>query len=69
MPSSVTIRPSRTAMPSTQSLPPVRMMSGGDYTAVQRGTSAEDAQTRLYNGVKAKGHPACWPVWQGKISG
>jgi len=24
---------------------------------------------RLYNGVKAKGRPACWPVWQGKISG
>jgi hypothetical protein len=42
---------------------------GGDYTAVARGSSAEDAQMRLYNGVKAKGRPACWPVWQGKISG
>jgi hypothetical protein len=43
--------------------------SGGDYTAVERGLSAEDAQTRLYNDVKANGRPACWPVWQGKISG
>jgi hypothetical protein len=42
---------------------------GADYTAVQRGFSAEDAQLKLYNGVKAKGRPACWPVWQGKISG
>jgi hypothetical protein len=42
---------------------------GDDYTAVQRGTNAEDAQLKLYDGVKAKGHPACWPVWQGKISG
>lgn len=42
---------------------------GGDYTMVQRGANAEDAQLRLYEGAKAKGHPACWPVWQGKISG
>ena len=42
---------------------------GGDYTTIERGTDAEDAQMRLYNGVKAKGRPACWPVWQGKISG
>ena len=43
--------------------------SGGDFSAVERGSSAEDAQMRLYNGVKAKGRAACWPVWQGKISG
>ena len=42
---------------------------GGDFNAIERGTSAEDAQMRLYNGVKAKGRPACWPVWQGRISG
>lgn len=42
---------------------------GADYTAVQRGLSAEDAQMRLYNGVKAAGRPACWPVWQGKVAG
>jgi heme exporter protein D len=39
---------------------------GGDYTAVQRGSSAEDAQMKLYNGIKTK---ACWPVWQGKVAG
>ncbi len=39
---------------------------GSDYVAVQRGRNAEDAQLKLYNGVKAK---ACWPVWQGKIAG
>jgi hypothetical protein len=42
---------------------------GGDYTAIERGASAEDAQLRLYNGAKAKGRATCWPVWQGKISG
>ena len=42
---------------------------GADYTAVQRGSDAEDAQTRLYNAVKAKGRSACWPVWQGKVAG
>jgi hypothetical protein len=42
---------------------------GADYTTVQRGFSAEDAQMRLYNTVKAKGRPACWPVWQGKVQG
>ena len=42
---------------------------GGDYVTVQRGLSAEDAQTRLYDAVKAKGRPACWPVWQGKVQG
>jgi hypothetical protein len=43
--------------------------SGRDYTAIERGRSAEDAQMRLYNEVKAKGSPACWPVWQGKVAG
>lgn len=43
--------------------------TGGDYTAIERGASAEDAQLRLYNAVKAQGHPTCWPVWQGRISG
>ncbi len=42
---------------------------GADFTAVQRGSSAEDAQMKLYEGVKAKGRPACWPVWQGKVAG
>jgi hypothetical protein len=42
---------------------------GGDYTAVERGSSAEDAQIRLYRGVKTRGHATCWPVWQGKLSG
>lgn len=40
-----------------------------DFVAVQQGHSAEDAQLKLYDGLKAKGRPACWPVWQGKISG
>jgi hypothetical protein len=41
--------------------------SGGkDYTATQKGKSAEDAQMKLYNAVKAS---ACWPVWQGRVSG
>jgi hypothetical protein len=42
---------------------------GKDYTAVQTGRSAEDAQMKLYNAAKATGHAACWPVWQGKLSG
>ena len=43
--------------------------SGSDYMAVQRGRNAEDAQLKLYDGVKAKGSPACWPVWQGRVAG
>ena len=42
---------------------------GSDYTAMQDGQSAEDAQMRLYNHVKAMGKTSCWPVWQGRISG
>ena len=40
---------------------------GSDYSAVQTGRSAEDAQMKLYNAAKASGHSACWPVWQGRI--
>jgi hypothetical protein len=43
--------------------------TGNDYTATQKGKSAEDAQMRLYNSVKAGGRSACWPVWQGRVSG
>jgi len=42
--------------------------NGSDFTAMQRGTSAEDAQMKLYNAGKANGHSACWPVWQGRVS-
>ncbi len=41
---------------------------GSDFSAVQMGKSAEDAQIKLYNATKAKGRAACWPVWQGRIS-
>jgi hypothetical protein len=36
--------------------------------AEQSGTSAEDAQLKLYNAVKAGGKTNCWPVWQGRVS-
>jgi len=42
---------------------------GGDYTAIESGASAEDAQMKLYNAAKAAGRATCWPVWQGKVSG
>ena len=42
--------------------------SGANFTAIERGQSAEDAQMRLYNDVKSKGSAACWPVWQGKVA-
>jgi hypothetical protein len=41
---------------------------GSDYTAFHVGQSAEDAQMKLYNDVKAAGKTNCWPVWQGKVS-
>jgi hypothetical protein len=41
---------------------------GSDYMARQSGTSAEDAQLKLYNAVKAVGKTNCWPVWQGRVS-
>jgi hypothetical protein len=37
--------------------------------AAQNGSSAEDAQLRLYNETKRAGKTNCWPVWQGRISG
>ncbi len=43
--------------------------AGNDYTAIQKGKSAEDAQMKLYEAVKAVGRSACWPVWQGCVSG
>ena len=33
------------------------------------GTNAEEAQMKLYSAVKAAGKTACWPVWQGRVSG
>ncbi|MBV9332346.1 MAG: hypothetical protein JOZ55_12400 [Alphaproteobacteria bacterium] len=42
---------------------------GTDYMALRDGRSAEDAQMKLYNEVKAAGHASCWPVWQRRISG
>jgi hypothetical protein len=41
---------------------------GSDYFASMRGTSAEDAQMKLYNAVKAAGRTTCWPVWQGRVA-
>ena len=38
-----------------------------DYMATETGASAEDAQTKLYNSVKAHGKSTCWPVWQGRL--
>jgi len=42
---------------------------GDDYTATQFGSSAPDAQMRLYEKAKNQGHNTCWPLWQGRISG
>ena len=41
----------------------------GDHMAIEPGKDAEDAQLRLYQQVKAQGHTACWPVWQGRVAG
>jgi hypothetical protein len=40
-----------------------------DYVAAESGSSATDAQMRLYEKAKAQGKSTCWPVWQGRISG
>lgn len=40
---------------------------GADYRATSVGASAEDAQIRLYDKVKASGKTTCWPVWQGRV--
>jgi hypothetical protein len=41
---------------------------GTDYMVLQSGSSAQDAQMRLYNAEKAAGKSTCWPVWQGRVS-
>lgn len=41
--------------------------ASADYMTTQNGQSAEDAQLRLYDAVKASGRPSCWPVWQGRV--
>jgi hypothetical protein len=41
----------------------------GDYVATAKGANAEDAQMALYHATKAAGKTACWPVWQGRVSG
>jgi hypothetical protein len=38
-----------------------------DYTTTASGNSAEDAQLRLYDAIKATGRSTCWPVWQGRV--
>ena len=40
---------------------------GTDFMAMSEGRSAEDAQMRPYNSVKAQGKTSCWPVWQGRV--
>lgn len=42
--------------------------TGGEAgtTATQDGSTAEDAQLKLYESLKAGGKANCWPVWQGK---
>jgi hypothetical protein len=41
---------------------------GTDFMAMQNGSSAEDAQMKLYNDEKRAGKTNCWPVWQGRVS-
>lgn len=41
----------------------------GDYSATSQGMNAEEAQLSLYRSIKAAGKPACWPVWQGRVTG
>jgi len=43
--------------------------NGDDYLATVEGRNAEEAQMKLYGDVKAAGKTACWPVWQGRVSG
>jgi len=38
-----------------------------DYTALEPGRNAEEAQMKLYNANKAHGRSNCWPVWQGRV--
>jgi hypothetical protein len=41
---------------------------GTDFSTIQSGSSAEDAQMRLYNHEKHTGKTNCWPVWQGRVA-
>lgn len=36
-------------------------------TATSDGATAEEAQLRLYEQLKAGGRTNCWPIWQGKV--
>ncbi len=36
-------------------------------TATSDGATAEEAQKKLYDQLKAGGKTSCWPVWQGKV--
>ncbi|HTT97391.1 MAG TPA: hypothetical protein VMF58_05040 [Rhizomicrobium sp.] len=40
---------------------------GHDYTATEYGSTASDAQMKLYEKAKAAGKSTCWPVWQGRL--
>jgi len=40
---------------------------GHDYSATEYGSSAGDAQMKLYEKAKAAGQSTCWPVWQGRL--
>jgi hypothetical protein len=40
-----------------------------DFMATEYGSSAADAQMRLYEESKKAGMTTCWPVWQGRLSG
>ncbi|HWA89556.1 MAG TPA: hypothetical protein VG889_05935 [Rhizomicrobium sp.] len=42
---------------------------GHDYTATETGSSASDAQMKLYDKNKKAGRSTCWPVWQGRVAG
>jgi hypothetical protein len=41
--------------------------NGKDHLAYQRGTSGQDALTRLQDAESAAGETHCQPVWQGRV--
>ena len=43
--------------------------NGKNYAATAEGSSAEDAQMRLYGAAKKAGKLSCWPVWQARLGG
>jgi len=43
--------------------------TGSNYMATIAGSSAADAQIRLYDKVKSQGKMTCWPVLQGRVQG